>query len=202
MTWRGLGHGEVLDAVPRVPPRVLGQRAGVGVEGHVDGPVADRVGGDLPAGAVRGDDRGLQVRGVGLQVAAPGARVGVPVGPRVGVMDGGGAADQGTVGEDLHGADPEPLVAEPGPDTQVQAQVQAVVGVRAQGVQHLGGHHQLDPDAQPALIPDGLVGGQLDRAVADPAAADARLGAAGDALDRYTSAARAMASASSASGYG
>ena len=35
--------------------------------------------------------------------------------------------------------------------------------------------HQLDPDAQPALVAGGDVGGQLDRGLTDPAAADAGL---------------------------
>ena len=66
----GLDHGEVLNAVPWIGPRVLGEGLGVGVEDQVDGPVADRVRGDLPAGAVRGDDGGPQRLRVGLQVAA------------------------------------------------------------------------------------------------------------------------------------
>ena len=54
--------------------------------------------------------------------------------------------------------------------------------MRAERVQHLAGRHQLDPDAEPALVPGGGVGGELGRAVRDPAAADAGLGAAGDAF--------------------
>ena len=65
----GLDQGEVLDAVPRVMPRILRQRLGVRLERYVDGPVADGVRGHLPAGAVRGDDRGLQFLRVGLQIA-------------------------------------------------------------------------------------------------------------------------------------
>src|SRR5439155_19193999 len=59
---------------------------------------------------------------------------------------------------------------------------QVVVGVRAERVQHVGGRHQLDPDAEPALVPGRGVGGQLGRAVRHPAAADAGLGAGGDAF--------------------
>ncbi len=54
--------------------------------------------------------------------------------------------------------------------------------MRPEGVQHLGGRHQLDPDTELAGIPGGLVGGELGRAVRDPAAGDAGLGAAGDAF--------------------
>ena len=98
------------------------------------------------------------------------------------VVQGGGLADQGAVGEDLHRAEPEPVVAEPGADAQVETCHQVVVGVRAERVQHLPGRHQLDPDAQLALVPGRGVGGQLGRAVRHPAAADAGFGAAGDAL--------------------
>src|SRR5208337_1346049 len=38
------------------------------------------------------------------------------------------------------------------------------------------------PDAEPAGVPGGLVGSELGRAVRDPAAGDAGLGAAGDAF--------------------
>ena len=156
------------------------QRPLVRVEHHVDGQVADRVRGDLPAGAVRGDDRGLQLGRVGLQVAAA-LPAPCPVAV-VRVVQGGGPPDQGSVGEDLHRAEPEPVVAEAGLDAQVQPGHQAVAGVRAEGVQDLAGRHQLDPDPEPALVPGRLVGGELGRAVRDPAAADAGLGAAGDAF--------------------
>ena len=54
--------------------------------------------------------------------------------------------------------------------------------MRAEVVQDLAGRHQLDPDAEAAGIPGGLVRGELGRAVRDPAAADAGLGGAGDAF--------------------
>ena len=54
--------------------------------------------------------------------------------------------------------------------------------MRPERVQHLGGRHQLDPDAELAGVPGGLIGGELGRAVRDPAAGDAGLGAAGDAF--------------------
>src|ERR1700748_2022545 len=79
-------------------------------------------------------------------------------------------------------AEPEQVVAEPGADAQVEACHQVVIGVRAERMQHLAGRHQLDPDAQLALVPGCGVGGQLGRAVRDPAAADAGFGAAGGAL--------------------
>ena len=75
--------------------------------------------------------------------------------------------------------------------------------MRAEGVQDLAGRHQLDPDPEPAGVPGGLVGGELGRAVRDPAAANAGLGAAGDAfLQVLSTAARPMACVSSDSGYG
>ena len=118
----------------------------------------------------------MQRRGVVLEEAALARGVGEVLGHRAGVPD------QRAVAEDLHRPDPQPVVAEPGPDAEVEAERHPVAGVRRQRVQHVGGDHQLDPHRQPPLIARALVGRDLDRALPDPAAADAGLDDAGDAL--------------------
>ena len=52
----------------------------------------------------------------------------------------------------------------------------------AERAQQVRRDHQLDPDRQPASLDGSLVGGELDRAVADQAAADTGLDHAGHAL--------------------
>jgi hypothetical protein len=151
--------------------------------------VADRVRGDPPAGPVRGDDRVGETGGVGLQVP-PVSGVTVHRIAGVGGGHGGGAADERAVGEDLHRAQAQPVVAEAGPQAQVDASVDAVGWVRAEGMEDVADHHQLDPDVKPALIAGGDVGGELNRGLTDPAAADTCLGDRGDALRQVAAAGR------------
>lgn len=117
--------------------------------------------------------------GIALEVSGGGGVVGAAA-ERFG--DGGGAAEQRAVEEDLDGAQREPVVAEAGAHAEVEAEGDGVVGVRGERVQHVGGGHHLGPGVQRAAVAGELVGGELHRAVPDPAAADAGLGEARDAL--------------------
>ena len=165
----GPGHPEVLDAVPHVGPRPAPLGLLVGVEHQVDGGVADGVGRDPPAGAMGVEDAGAQgVRGV-LEVAA------LPGGVGELLAQGAGVPDQRPVAEDLGRTDPEPVVAQTGPDAEVQPDAQVVGGVPGQRVERVRGDHQLHAQREAVGVPGGLVGRDLDRALADPPAADARL---------------------------
>jgi hypothetical protein len=136
----------MLDAMPRIRSRVLRGGGLEGVQGQVDGAVADRVRGYPPAGPVRGHDRRGQLGRVGLQVAAVAllanlglanlglANLGLAVLGLAGVGGGHrrGAADQRAVGEDLHRAQPQPVVAESGAQPEVEPEVHPVAWMSAE----------------------------------------------------------------------
>ncbi len=185
---------EVLDAVAHVGSRPALLGLGVGVEDEVDGGVADGVGGHAPPRAVGLEDAAAQRLGVVLEVAPLAGGVGEVL------AHGGGVADQRAVGEHLDRPEPQPVVAQAGAHAQVEAERHVVVDVRGERVQRVGGHHQLHPHGQAALLARGEVRRDLDRALADPAAAHAGLDHRGDALREVDPPARSIASTSVATG--
>ena len=102
-----------------------------------------------------------------------------------------GAADEGTVGEYLHGADPQPVIAETGAHPEVQPEgltlrrqllghgtPGGVHGVERGQVRHHGHSH-----AQPALLAGELERGEIGDGLADVSGCtDARFGGGGDAV--------------------
>ena len=125
---------------------------------------------------------------VGLEVAGVAGVVRVAV-AAVLLADGSGFAQQRAVQEHLRRAQRQEVVAEAAGDAQVQAGRCGTVRrmLPVERMQHVQDRHQLGAGMQPAVGRRPLVGGQLHRAVADPAAADPGLGKAGDALRRRSS---------------
>ena len=166
----------VLDAVAVIGTRMGREGVPVDVEHGGDGAVADGVGGHLPARPVGAGDGPAQALDVHLEEAAI-AGLALEV-----AAHRGGAADQRAVGEDLHRADPQPLVAPAGAKAEVEAEAVAVRGGVRQVVERLGRDHQGGAHAEAALPARLLPGRQLHRAARDEPAAHARLLHAGEPL--------------------
>src|SRR5262249_3458375 len=133
-----------------------------------DGTVADRVSCDLPACTMRARDDPAWPLDVHLEEAAI-AGLALEVSAH-----GRGAADQGPVGEDLHSADAQPLVAPPRANAQIEAKAAAVSDCVGQIVESLGGDHQGGAHTQASLAARLLPNGQFDRTACDAPAADTR----------------------------
>ena len=93
-----------------------------------------------------------------------------------------GAAQQRSVAEDLHRAQPQPIVAQAGADAGVEAPGVRICVVPRNPMQRVQHHHRLHAHAQQPLVAGTLVGAKLPRRVADPSARDAGVGDTGDAL--------------------
>lgn len=131
--------------------------------------------GELPAGEMAVHDRvGENVRVV-LQLACVAE-------PFVRAVQRGGPGHHPAVRVDLQRAHAEAFVAEPGAQTEVERPGNAVALVRGDPPQPVRGHHELYTQRQQAPLAGELIGAQLDRAVAEEGAADARLGTGGDSL--------------------
>ena len=176
------GHRGVFDPVGHGPRAVFRGAVGDDVDREIDGAVTDGVGSDGPARRVGGLDFRPELLRFGLEIAGV-AGVVRPAVAAVVLADRSRFAQQGAVQEHLRRAQRQEFVAKAAGDAQVEAgscRVRRVLAV--QGVQHVKDRHQLRPGVEPARGRCPLVGGQFHRAVADPAAADPRLGEAGDAF--------------------
>ena len=159
-------------------------------DSQVNGAVADGVRGNGPARRVGSLDPLPQRPGVGLEIPRVARVVRVAV-AAVLRTDGRGFAQQRAVQEHLGRPEGQVVVSEPARHAQVQAHGfrPGCAGTRAcavsvKRVEHVEDRHELGSGVQPASGRCALVGGQFNGAVADPAAADARLREAGDAFGR------------------
>ena len=176
------GHRGVFDPVGHGPRAVFRGAVGDDVDREIDGAVTDGVGSDGPARRIGGLDFRPELVRFGLEIAGV-AGVVRPAVAAVVLADRSRFAQQGAVQEHLRRAQRQEFAAKAAGDAQVQAgscRVRRVLA--AQGVQHVKDGHQLRPGMEPARRRCPLVGGQLHRAVADPAAADPRLGKTRDAF--------------------
>ena len=128
----------MLDPVARVGPRVVPLGALDDVEGVVDGGVADRVGGEPETQTVGAAEELGELLDVPGHVAARLLAV-------VAARHRRGAADERAVGEHLDRADPQPFVAHPGAQAEVEALTGGVVAaddvVQGREVRHDRGAH-------------------------------------------------------------
>ena len=150
-TWSGRARGEVLDPVPGVRGAGTGAAACVErVEGQVDRAVADRVRGDLPAGPVRGDDRGGQLVGVGLQVAAVARLARRSRRDMAAVRPTSDPSVKIFIGPIRSQSSPKPVRSPRSRPISMPSS-----GCAASGCKRVAGDHQLDADVQPALLAGG-----------------------------------------------